>query len=74
MVRQVVPLQPVKVHGGADRHTATHGGPQARASGCALKEAAAHRDPMLEQASGRTCDPMERSPCWGSLFLLDSTL
>ncbi|KAK4810779.1 hypothetical protein QYF61_008751, partial [Mycteria americana] len=39
MVRQVVPLQPMEVHSGADIHPAACGGPQARAGGCALKEA-----------------------------------
>ncbi|KAK4818805.1 hypothetical protein QYF61_019734 [Mycteria americana] len=36
-------------HSGADIHPAAHGGPQARASGYALKEAAAHGEFTLEQ-------------------------
>ena len=39
MVMQVVPLQHMEVHGGADIHPAAHGGPHAGAGGCALKEA-----------------------------------
>lgn len=31
MVKQVVPLEPMEVHSGADRHPATPGGPYARA-------------------------------------------
>ncbi|KAK4806141.1 hypothetical protein QYF61_001064 [Mycteria americana] len=55
MVRQVVPLQPMEVHSRADIHPAACGGPHAKASGCALKEAAACGEPMLEQAPGRNC-------------------
>ncbi|KAK4810940.1 hypothetical protein QYF61_013348 [Mycteria americana] len=38
MVKQVVPLQPMEVHSGADIHTAACGGPHARAGGYAPKE------------------------------------
>ncbi|KAK4806858.1 hypothetical protein QYF61_012587 [Mycteria americana] len=62
MVMQVVPLQPMEVHSGADIHTAAHGGPHAGAGGYALKEVAARGESMLGQAPGRTCDPVERSP------------
>ena len=55
MEKQVVPLQHMKNHTGADIHTAAHGGPYAGAGGYALKEAAAHGDPTLEQAPGRSC-------------------
>jgi len=55
MVKQVVPLQPMEDHAGADIHNELHGGPHARADGHALKEAAAHDVPMLEQAPGRNC-------------------
>jgi len=36
--------------------SATHGQPHTTAGGCVLKEAAAHGELMLEQASGKTCD------------------
>jgi len=90
MVRQVVPLQPMKVHGGADIHLqpveATHAG----AGGC-LQEAVTPWG--LRAGAGclqdlRTCG--ERSPCrsrfsgrvcdpmgdsrWSCLFLKDCTL
>ncbi|GAB0207045.1 epimerase family protein SDR39U1 [Grus japonensis] len=39
IVRQVVPLQPMEVHSGADIHPAAHGGPHKGAGVCALKEA-----------------------------------
>lgn len=38
MVKQVVPLQPMKDHGRADIHTAACGGPPATAGGHALNE------------------------------------
>lgn len=67
MEEQVVPLQPMKDHSGADMHTAAHGGPYAGAGGYALMEAAAHGDPTPEQAPGRSCClrgvPVGRSPC-----------
>jgi len=90
VVRQVVPQQPMEVHSGADIYTSARGGPHAGAGGSALKEAAAHRDPIQEQAPGSSCCRMERSPCWSrfsgrtrrsvedpcwsSLFLKDCTL
>jgi len=43
-VTQVVLLQPMEVHSGA--------------GGCALIEAAACEQPMLEQGSGTSCDPL----------------
>lgn len=49
MVDQVVPLQPMEKHTRQDIHTAACGGPQAGAGGCALREAAAHGEPTLEQ-------------------------
>jgi len=39
VVKQVVPLQPMEVHSGADIHPAAHRGPHVREGGCALKEA-----------------------------------
>ncbi|KAK4811101.1 hypothetical protein QYF61_016387 [Mycteria americana] len=48
MVKQVVPLQPVEDHDGA--------------GGYAPKEAAACGEPTQEQAPGRNCGPVERSP------------
>ncbi|KAK4810792.1 hypothetical protein QYF61_008764 [Mycteria americana] len=89
MVRQVVPLQPMEVYGGADIHPAARGGPHAGAGGYALKEAAARGEPTQEQAPSRNCGPVERSPrrsrfsgrtCdpmgdprWSSLLLKDCT-
>jgi len=57
MVRQDVHLQPVEGHSRADIHTAACRGPHGGASGYALKEAAAHGEPMPEQAPGRSCSP-----------------
>ena len=57
MVTQVVPLQPVEDCGGADIHTAAHGGTHTAAGGYDLKEAAACGEPMQEQAPGRSCSP-----------------
>ena len=56
-VMQVVPLQPMDNHSGADSHTAAHGGPHTAAGGYILKEAAAHGEPMQVQAPGRSCGP-----------------
>ncbi|GAB0187278.1 hypothetical protein GRJ2_001193100 [Grus japonensis] len=64
MVRQAVPLQPMEVNSGAD----IHGGPRARAGGC-QKEAVTPWQPALEQAPGRTCDPMERGAHTGAGLL-----
>ncbi|GAB0176475.1 epimerase family protein SDR39U1 [Grus japonensis] len=59
VVRQAVPLQPIKDHTGADIHSAACGGPDVAAGGCDLKEAAARREPMQEQAPGRSCSLWE---------------
>ena len=83
MVTQVVPLQTMEHHSGADTHAAARGGPHVAAGGHALKEAATHGVPTSEQAPGRRCSlwkgsharagswqglrPMERSP-WRSRF------
>ena len=69
MVTQVVPLQPMEDHAGADIHTAARGGPHAGAGGYALKEAAACGEPMQKQAPGRTRDPMERGAHTGAGLL-----
>jgi len=57
MVTQVVPLQPMDDHGGADVHTASCGGPHAGACGYALKAITACREPTLGQAPVRNCGP-----------------
>lgn len=54
MVTQVDPLKLMEVHSGRDSHSAVCGSLHDRA---ALKEAAAHGKPMLEQDSERTCGP-----------------
>jgi len=41
----------MELHCGADIHPAAHRGPHTRAG--ALKEAAVHEDPVLEQGAGR---------------------
>ena len=45
MVMQVVLLQPMEDHTGADIHTTACGGPHARADGFAVKETADHGEP-----------------------------
>jgi len=70
--KQVVPLQPMDVHSGAHIHTAAHGGRHAGADICDLKEAVAHGEPTMEQASGGTCSIIQ-GPCWSALFLKDCT-
>ncbi|PKU42801.1 protein pxr1-like [Limosa lapponica baueri] len=62
MVRQAVPLQPMEVNGGADIHLQPIEDPilelmNAPERGC---------NPMLEQAPGRTCEPMERGAHTGA--------
>jgi len=42
---------------GAAMHPADHEEPYATAGGCALKEAAPHGEPKLQQAPGRNCSP-----------------
>jgi len=61
MGKQVIDLQPVEDYAGADIHPAAHGGPHATARGCALKEAAAHGEPMEEEAPGRNWDLWSRA-------------
>ncbi|KAK4810932.1 hypothetical protein QYF61_013340 [Mycteria americana] len=70
MVKQVVPLQATKDHGGTDIHPAALGGPHARAGGCALtlwraragvgswQDLWPRRGPMLEQFM-KNCSPWE---------------
>ncbi|KAK4815938.1 hypothetical protein QYF61_010195 [Mycteria americana] len=75
MVKQVVPLQPMVNHSGADIHPAACGGPQAGTGGCTLKKAAvpeepalhrllagatAHEGPMLEQSIPEGLHPCRR--------------
>lgn len=54
IMKQVVALQPMEYNGGADIHTLACGGSHTAVGGYALKEAAAHGDPRLEQAPGRS--------------------
>ena len=67
MVMQVVSLRPMEDHGGVAIHTAAHGGPHDGAGGHVLKEAAAHGEPVLEQAPGRNCGPW-RGAHTGAVF------
>jgi len=53
----------MEVHGGAEIHTAAHGGPHATAGGHTLKEVAACGEPTLEETPGRTCDQMANPHC-----------
>lgn len=46
----------MKDHARADIHTAAHAEPHAVAGRYALKEDAAHGEPMQEQYPGRNCD------------------
>jgi len=55
MAKQFVSLQHKEDHVRADTHPAAHGGPHDRAGGHALTEAAAHGEPMQEQAPVRSC-------------------
>jgi len=48
MVKQVVRLQSMEVHSGADIHTAAHGEPNTGASGCAPKEAVTLLEAQIE--------------------------
>ena len=76
-----IPLQPVvKTHGEAgcalqpwrltleQISTCSHGGPHTGAGGCP-KEAVTCGKPVLEQAPGGTCDPMERGAQAGAGLL-----
>ncbi|KAK4824529.1 hypothetical protein QYF61_016109 [Mycteria americana] len=67
-MRHVALLQLMESHAEADIHTVARGGPHVGASGCALKEAAAHGDPIQEQAPGRSCGPRRRVHA-GACFL-----
>ncbi|KAJ7404484.1 E3 ubiquitin-protein ligase mib1 [Willisornis vidua] len=58
-VMQLVPLQPMEGQWSRDL-TAAHVGSCAEAGGCALEEAAAHGEPMLEQGLPEGLEPMER--------------
>jgi len=87
MVRQVVPLQSMEVHGGADRHLQPVEGTPRRSRGMPEGSCDPVGSPMLEQAparncgerspgwsrfADRTCDPMG-DLWWSSLFLKDCT-
>ncbi|PKU39849.1 rna-directed dna polymerase from mobile element jockey-like [Limosa lapponica baueri] len=85
VVRQAVPLQPVEVHGGADIHLQPMKNPTLEQVDD-QRRLRPHGKPMLEQASGRTCGPLERgahagvgllavlvTPWRSSLFLKDCT-
>ncbi|GAB0209457.1 hypothetical protein GRJ2_003411400 [Grus japonensis] len=90
MVRQVVFLQPMEVHGGTDIHPLARGGPHAQAGGYALKEAMTLWRAHDGAGSWQELQPVERAhagasflagpvtlwgnPHWTSLFLKDCTL
>lgn len=67
MTMQVVLLQPVEYHSGANIHSAAHGEHQTRTRGGALKETAAHGEPRLEQAPDRSHGPC-RKPTQKQVF------
>ena len=63
MVRQIVPLQPMEVHGGADMHPAAHGGPHARAGARAQRRLwPCGEEPVLEQVFWQHLWPCGRDP------------
>lgn len=68
MVKQVVPLQPMKDHGRADIHTAACGGPPATAGGHALNEM---RATVCHTGTGSWWELqlVERSPCSAVLLV-----
>ncbi|GAB0203581.1 hypothetical protein GRJ2_002823700 [Grus japonensis] len=72
MVKQAVPLQLMEVHGGAEILPAAHGGPHAGAGGGTQRRLQPCGKPTLEQAPGRTGDPVG-DPRWSSLFLKGCT-
>ena len=70
MVRQVVPLHPMEVNGGADIHLQPMERPHAGGGGCAPKEAVAPWEARAGAGCWQDLWPHgERSPCWSSLFL-----
>jgi len=90
MVRQVVPLQPMEVHAGADLHLQPMEGTPRRSRWMPEGGCDPVGSPVLEQAPARTGGPVERGahtgagllracdpmgdPCWSSLFLKDCSL
>ena len=63
MVKQVVPLQPMEVNGGADIHPVARGGPRARAGECTLKETVTPWEAPAGAGSWQDlwpCGPVER--------------
>jgi len=62
MVTQVVPLQSMEAHGGADVHTAACGGHPTGAGGRALNESAACGALQAGAGFWQELQPMERSP------------
>jgi len=70
-VTQVVPLQPMKVHSGADIHIAAYDGPHTTAVGCTLKEAPDRESPrwsmLLAAATALGEKPMQEQVFWQDL-------
>jgi len=60
MVRQVVPLQSMEVHGGADIHLQPVEGTPRQSRWMPEGGCDPMGSPVLEQAPARTCGPMER--------------
>ncbi|OPJ76687.1 hypothetical protein AV530_015336 [Patagioenas fasciata monilis] len=69
MVRQVLPPQPIKVHSGADIHLQPVEDPIPEQVDAPEGDCDPMRKPTLEQAPGRTCDPVEKGAYAGASFL-----
>jgi len=73
MVRQVVPLQPTEVHGGADLHLQPVEGTPRWSRGMPEGGCDPMGSPRWSRFAGRACDPVG-DPHWSSLFLKNCTL
>ena len=69
MVRQLVPLQSMEVHGGADIHLQPMEGTPCWSRWMPEGSCDPMGSPTLEQASGRTCGPVERGAHTGASLM-----
>jgi len=69
MVRQVVPLQPMEVHGGADIHLQPVEGTPCWSRWVPEGDCDPVGSPVLEKDPARTCGPMERGAYAGAGLL-----